>query len=272
MKVIGTVELTLQHKNEPRMKKHTPPTITTRPSAGGGTETEENHPSYGMVRLSRYTCNPAQNFFGSAIKHHAGVSLSISKARKHRNLSKDWYFARENLIEICLTPSQLADLMTNMNMGDGVPCTLNHVAQTAALKAEYPDSTVPYCPETTMRQQYEEEFKKDMGDIANSIEALVQAAASLADKPSVTKADRKAFVDIAKRIRDSLANSLPFVQGQFNESLDRVLTEAKADLESFTDQLAHSIGSAAIAAQIKGAKPDLQLPLGGGEDYTTPQL
>jgi hypothetical protein len=144
-----------------------------------------------------------------------------------------------------------------------------YVHQTAALKAEYPDTAVPYCPETTMRQQYEEEFKKDMGDVAKSIEALIQAAATLADKPSVNKADRKAFVDIAEGIRCRLANSIPFVQGQFNESLDRVLTEAKADLESFTDQLAHSLGSAALASQIKGAKADLQLPLGGGEDYTS---
>jgi hypothetical protein len=251
------------------MKKHTPPTIKTSPAPGGGTETEESHPSYGMVRLGRYTCTPAQNFFGSAIKHHAGVSLSICKARKHRNLSNDWYFADGELIEICLTPAQLADLMTNMNIGDGVPCTLNHVVQTDALKSEYPDTTVPYCPETTMRQQYEEEFKKDMGDIAKSIEALVKAAADLAVKPSINKADRKAFVDIAEGIRCKLANSVPFVQGQFNESLDRVLTEAKADLESFTDQLAHSLGSAALAARINGAKPDLQLPLGGGEDYTS---
>ena len=251
------------------MKQHTPPTIKTRPASGDSTETEETHPSYGMIRLGRYTCNPAQNFFGSAIKHHAGISLSICKASKHRNLSNDWYFSSKELIEINMTPAQLADLMTNMNIGDGVPCTLNHVVQTDKLQAEYPDSAVPYCPETTMRQQYEEEFKKDMGEVAKSIEALIKAAAALADKPSVTKADRKAFVDIAEGIRCKLAHSVPFIQGQFNESLDRVLTEAKADLESFTDQLAHSLGSAALASQIKGAKADLQLPLGGGEDYTS---
>lgn len=251
-------------------KLHTAPKIETI-KCPSGTETKESHPSYGVVKIGRYTCTPAQNFFGSSIKHHAGISLSICQAVKYRNLSNDWYHAGTEIIEVNLTAAQLADLLTNMNVGEGVPCTLNHVTQTEELRAEYPDTMVPYCPETTMRQQFEEEFKKDMGNIANGIADLVKAASDLQSKPNITKADRKAFVDIAEGIRCKLANCLPFIQGQFNEALDKVLSEAKADLESFTDQLAHSLGSAELAKQIKGAKPDLQLPLGGGEDYTPKQ-
>jgi hypothetical protein len=253
------------------MKQHTPPTIKNINLLGGTLETEESHPSYGLISISRYTCTPPQNFFGSSVKHHAGISISIRLATKIRHLSNDWYHSGKELVEVNLTPAQLADLLTNMNVGDGVPCTLNHVVQTKELQESYPDIMVPYCPETTMRQHYEEEFKKDMGEIAKSIEALVKAAADIAAKPNVNKADRKTFVDIAEGIRCKLANSLPFVQGQFNEALDKVLTEAKADLESFTNQLARSLGNAAIADQVKRVKPDLQLPLGGGEDYTSAQ-
>lgn len=251
------------------MRKHVPPTITRVGSPGRDEEVVETHPSYAMISLGRYTCMPAQNFFGSAIKHHAGISLRIRLAEKHRNLSNDWYFGKQEVIEVNMTAAQLADLLTSMNIGDGVPCTLTHLAQSDELQAQYPDPMVPPCPETTMRQQYEDEFKKDMRQVAEGIAKLVQMARVLQEKPSINKADRKQFADIADTIKCKIENSIPFVQGQFNEALDKVLTEAKADLESFTDQLAHSLGSEALAAQIKGAKPDLQLPLGGGEDYTS---
>jgi hypothetical protein len=253
------------------MKKHTPPTIKTLNASGCGAETEESHPSYGLISIGRYTCNPAQNFFGSSIKHHAGVSISIRKAVKQRHLSDDWYHGGQELIEVNLTPAQLANMLTNMNIGEGTPCTLNRILQTKELQAEYPDCMVPYCPETTMRQQYETEFKKDMKELASSIDGLVEAARALQSKPNVTKADRAAFTGIAEGIRAKMANCIPFVHSQFNEALDKVITEAKADIESFTTQLANSLGSAALAAKISDAKPDVQLALGGGEDYTTPQ-
>jgi hypothetical protein len=39
--------------------------------------------------------------------------------------------------------------------------------------------------------------------------------------------------------------------------MDKVLCEAKKDLESFTDQVVRSVGSAALAQQVKDAKPEL---------------
>jgi hypothetical protein len=88
----------------------------------------ESHESYGMVEISRYTCNPPQNFFGSSVKHHSGISLRIHKAIKRRSLAEDRYFAHGTIIEVDMSAAQFADMVCSPNIGDGVPCTLKFIA------------------------------------------------------------------------------------------------------------------------------------------------
>src|SRR5208337_4240325 len=91
---------------------------------------EDYHdPSYAMVSFSRISAGgEGLSLFGSSIKHHSAITLSIKQARLSRDtdLSHDWYFAENRfpLIEVTLSPNQFAELLTSMNVGDGVPATL----------------------------------------------------------------------------------------------------------------------------------------------------
>lgn len=49
------------------------------------------HPSYGLLQISRMTSNFSESLFGSSIKHQHTIVLRVNKARKHRSLSRDWY-------------------------------------------------------------------------------------------------------------------------------------------------------------------------------------
>jgi len=201
-----------------------------------------------MVSVSRYTCNPAQHFFGSAIAHHAGVSLTISMASRRRNLSNNWYFDEGELVEINMTEAQFAELMCSFNTS-GVPCTLNHVnKRTANL---YPEMGVPPCPEVNERKQIEAEFKKEMMNITRGLQDLIEKARVFQTKPNINKQDRKEFVDIAETLQRKIDSCLPFIQGQFNEAMDGVLVSAKADLESFTGQILRQAGVEAVQERVK---------------------
>jgi hypothetical protein len=57
-------------------------------------------------------------------------------------------------------------------------------------------------------------------------------------------------VDIAKGIQCKISNSLPFVQSQFNEAVDSTLTDARADLQAFTEQLTRYLGSEALVKKL----------------------
>lgn len=225
----------------------------------------ETHPSYGLVNVSHYTCTPPQNFFGSSIRHNAGVSLSIQMASKRRNLSNSWYFGEGELIEINMTQAQWAELLSSFNRGPGVPCTINHVNGPLAAES-YPEMGVPVCPETNERQEIEAEFKAEMENITKGMADLIAKAEALQTKPSINKADRKEFLDIAKTIQRKIDSCLPFIQGQFNEAMDGVIVHAKHDIEAFTAQLLRQAGIAqfkekvtaltdAATRQIEDSKP-----------------
>jgi len=223
----------------------------------------ETHPSFGMVSVSRYTCSPPQHFFGSAIAHHAGVSLSISIASRRRNLSNNWYFGEGELVEINMTEAQFAELMCSFNTS-GVPCTINHVNKRVA--DLYPDVGVPPCPERNERKQIEAEFKREMANITQGLQDLIEKARVLETKPNINKTDRREFLNIAETLQRKIDSCLPFIQGQFNEAMDGVLVNAKADLESFTGQILRQAGveavqdrvrsmSATVIGQIEDSKP-----------------
>lgn len=211
-------------------------------------ETVETHPSFGFVSVGRYTCNPPQHFFGSAIAHHAGVSLTISTASRHRNLSNNWYFEEGELVEVNMTEAQFAELMCSFNTS-GVPCTMNHVNKQVANL--YQEMGVPPCPERNERKQIEEDFKREMHNITKGMAELMAKAESFQDKPSITKADRKEFLAIAETLNRKIDSCLPFIQGQFNEAMDGVLVHAKSDLESFTGQILRQAGVEAVQERVK---------------------
>ena len=95
-------------------------------------EFEREHPSYGLVRISRVTGGPgAQNLFGSPLARHYGtIRLSIGTAKWIHGLHHDHYHGslRGEHIGIEMSAAQFADMITSLNMGSGTPCTLRYLA------------------------------------------------------------------------------------------------------------------------------------------------
>ena len=87
-------------------------------------EKKIEHESFGIVGISRTTCNMGLNFHGSDVRHSSFLSLRIYKSRIDRHLHKDWHHATEKIVEVELTHAQFSEMVSNMNCGDGVPCTI----------------------------------------------------------------------------------------------------------------------------------------------------
>lgn len=237
-------------------RKQTPPHVE---ASGDGKTFTESHPSYALIGLSRWSSGGGRSFFGSSIEPHAGVSLSISVAEKKRNLSNTWYHTRGEIIQVDMTEAQFAQMITSFNIGCGVPCTLSHLSKSVI--AKLPDGIIPECPETNERKLVEQEFAADMKRLGEQLAVLVKKAQELQEKPSVTKADRKLFTDIAQSIQSIVSASAPFIQKQFNEALDDTVTQAKADVDAFLTQLLRTAGMEAIRDRAEAMRPAFLKPL-----------
>jgi hypothetical protein len=98
--------------------------IKKEPGRLGRDEATYTHPAYGQVSVSNVS--GGIYLYGSDFHHQNYVALRINRSELNRNLSNDWPHAREELVEIAMSESQWATLVSSMNRGEGVQCTLQH--------------------------------------------------------------------------------------------------------------------------------------------------
>ena len=227
-------------------------------------EVVETHQTYGLVGFSRISCGRAGiNLFGSSIRHHSAITLRIRRAEKRRDLSRDWFHANEDLIEVTLSPTQFAEAITCMNMGDGVPCTIRYVGR----------EDMGDCPEINQRQIFNDEIKRDVHKAMKDAEKLVSRANELLEKKSTNMTDKREIAETLRMLMQHIKNNIPFVHSQFNEAMDKTVNEAKGEVEAFFLNKINSLGLEALQDHLEHAMlprlPDtLQIPnssVGGSE-------
>lgn len=208
----------------------------------------EQHESYGMIGFSRVSSSHGANFFGSSIRSSHFIELTIRRAERHRHLNQYWYHGRNELINIRLSPNQFADLLTSLNIGFGVPCTIQHVNQ----------ERMPDCPAIDQRTKYEDEFEADVKKTVADAETLVKNIKTAFDKPSLGKKERAEIAKQLDLLVGHIRGGMPFIQSQFNEAMDKTVTEAKGEVEAFVNHKIHSLGINALNTEILAA---LEAPL-----------
>jgi hypothetical protein len=192
------------------------------------------HESYGLVGVSRVTHSHGTSLFGSSIKHSNTIRLSIKKAEVDRHLNRDWYHGRKQLIEIELSPTQFAEMITCMNMADGVPCTLRYLEDHKRL--ENP-------PEVKQREIFEQEFQNKVDKISSFYkDDFGQIKEILLKKGTIKVGDREQVANMVTKLVNTLADAMPFLQKSFNESIDKTVSEAKGEVEAFVMHKVTSLG------------------------------
>lgn len=87
---------------------------------------KESHESFGMMGFSRVQCGgDGAALHGSDLKHNTLIRMTLSHGSKKRGLSNDWYHAEGRIAEVEMSQNQFSEMITSMNMGDGIPVTLN---------------------------------------------------------------------------------------------------------------------------------------------------
>lgn len=203
---------------------------------------KENHESYGLLSIGRMSSNMKINLFGSSIKHMDTIRLTISRAEKERELNQDFYFPREKLIEIEMSPTQFAEAITTLNHGSGVPITIRMVE----------GKIMENCPEEDKRKQFEDEFDGEIKKLCYNIKKLTERTKEiLNDKKPPNKAEKKEMLNEIFKLEQTINTTIPFISGQFNEQMDRTVLEAKGEVEAFVTNKVNQLGLQELRKQIK---------------------
>jgi len=206
-----------------------------------------DHPSYGMVQFSRRQGNP--RLFASALDTHQHyVTLSIRKCQLIRGDHGDRYYGsiRGDLVEVDMSAAQFAELLTTMNVGMGVPCTVNYLN---GQKVVAP----PVIP--TEAQSVRDGFKESLAEFAKGLPGKAKKVREILEKKALNKEDRAQVASVIDSVIREMTDRAPFIVDMFREATERVMTAAKAEADAWLTGVVHRAGMKALAEA--GGLPEL---------------
>lgn len=216
----------------------------------------KEHPSFGMIGVSRRSANGVTPLFGSNIQHQHTFTLTIKTAENNRHLNTDWFHAKKQLIEVELSGSQFLELMTSFNMGDGIPCTIR----------QFNGNNYPDPPYENPLDVFQKEFEITMKNLGAKCKSVVEDCIKmLKEKPSIGKGDRDFILSAINSLMQEITSNVPFVNQQFNESVEKTVSQAKTEIETFLTNRFVSLG-------LDAAKTNPELFLGTKIDNDTKSI
>lgn len=224
------------------MKKYQQPEVELTPE-DPTKEQRWRHPAYALIGASRVSGTGREGrgavLFGSDFEHRDYITLHISRAQLDRGLAQDWYHGLSEIIEVAMSEAQWATFVSTLNMGQGVPCTLQHVNH----------ARVPQIPQPPARRQ---QFKQEMADYLKEAEAALKHLRGCIEK----KAGKKEMQGAIWRMENALTPNLGFLADQFGEHVENVTEAAKIEVSAYITGVVQRAGIKSLG----GEKPPISLP------------
>lgn len=176
------------------------------------------HPAFGQLSASRV--HGRQALYGSDFEHNAYITIRLSESELHRDLSRDWPYAKKQLFEVALSEAQWATFVSAMNVGEGVQCTIEHRHD----KGYVPKFTIP-----DRTAQYKAEFGNKLKGTLESIDTMTKHVEAM----GLPKGKTQEIISALRMIKQGLASNLPFVAESFDEHVEETVEKAKTEVHGY---------------------------------------
>ena len=200
-----------------------------------------SHPSYGMVGFTRGQVGGSGMYvFGSAVKTNHIISLAIRQCRRDHHLNQDWYFGGKELVEVHMSELQFAKLITSLNVGQGVPCTINYVNGLDYKPGE--SVKPPEVPDPSEIQMVQDEFRIKAKLLNEKFNGTINDLRAVAANSNMSKKDKEAIDKAIDRFSTEIKSNMPFLLSQLTEAAGRVINAAKTEVLAWTERTLKSVG------------------------------
>lgn len=216
----------------------------------------ETHEAFGMAGLTRVS-GYNDRMFGSDVPHNGWIELTVYKGAVKRDLNQEWFSEDGQHVVVQLTHSQFSEMISNMNCGHGVPCTVKAVAG----KRMQPP------PMIDRSNQYTEEFRSDLEDIASGMDSAIEKMTALFEKTGATKKEKESVLKELQRVKQDIGKNLPFVEKQFGRCINKATDDAKRNIEGHMMNVALSAARNGLVTKEEGSSliENQSLKMLGGE-------
>ena len=204
-------------------------------------EKEFKHPSFAQLSFNRVTSHAGIELYGSDLKHNTVIKMELKHSVKRRGINHDWYFGNQMITEVTMSQNQFSELITSMNMGDGVPVTLNFTEQDGRIEEP------TFEPKTEIHEEEFKDMTKRVGEELADLKATMEEL--LSGSGTVKKEDRNAMLAKVRTVAQDLTSNMPYVENCFKESMDKTVTDAKNTIEAWYQHRVTTEGLKALAAE-----------------------
>ncbi len=209
------------------------PKERSEPGPTGGTVSE--HPAYGQI--SAHRIQGTQVLYGSDFLHHNCVRINISRSTLRRDLSHDWYYPHEELIEVDLSEAQWATFVSAMNQGSGPCCTIRHIDR----------KSVPELPDPKSRV---DQFNKEVGEKLGGCLSEISDTLTHLDELGLPKGKAKAIREHLEHIQSELTCNLDFAAESFSKHAEETVEKAKTEVHGWMTNAIQRAGIAALQGHL----------------------
>lgn len=208
--------------------------------------TEITHPAYGVARFSRINGHSG-NLFGSSVKCNNYIQLEIAPGVE---FTEDSYHSftdagKEPLIRVAMSPAQFAELITTLNVGVGVPCTIERFNGEKVEK-------IPDEIHIHELDRQKEHFKEKMKEHTNNLKNAQKRVKELLALPRLNAEQKREIQRILDVEIANAESSIPFYMGEYNEATDKIVKEAKSEIDAAIHSYVTNVGIKALGGEFGG--------------------
>jgi len=209
-------------------------------------ETVSRHPAYGQISVGRVSGSTM--LYGSDFTHHNFIRIEIKHSSVSRAHSNDHYYASGTIAELDLSESQWATMVSSLNVGMGVPCTLTQLGGTMV-------PGLPYPPKKA--EMFANEASKTLERAAKYIDDLT---AQINDS-KLSQKGKDELLSTLRMVRMNIEGNVDFVLKQFGEHMEDITEKAKIEINAYGNHLLMQTGLNALAdpghaKKLLGFEPD----------------
>ena len=172
----------------------------------------------GLIKFSRV--NGTTSCFGSEYISESYIQLEIVEADVQKNIGTTTYISGKNVVKLRITNHQFSELITNLNNGLNIPCTLEVV------KGERMDN---YKSTNTTMSDYQHSTIELSNECFELVEKITVQLNELSNAKSPSKTKLKEVARSVDNLYTKLKHDIPWLQERFNGEMLNILSSIKQE-------------------------------------------
>ncbi len=182
-------------------------------------------PTYkGIVQFNRIS--GSTRLYRSNITNQNFVALRVYTAKDEDHFGSTRVYRDKEVVEVYLSANQFSELLTTMNMGEGVPCTVKHINCVRSDLSELDEQEKS--AETASRY-----FKESVAERVGKLDILLNKSRRTIEDAKASKKVKDELTTILYMLEQEIKANMPFYAQRFEEVAKKTVTEVKSEIDAF---------------------------------------